>query len=494
MTDLPLIPRPAELERTGGSWKMPESVNISSGVIGSGLYRAGELLAEKIVKSNLGPREVKFATASDSRPDITLRISDDNIDNIEGYYLEITEKIVRLEASSYIGLVWAIQTLLQILAAGPEIPCLVCHDRPRFSWRGMHLDVARHYFPVEFILKYLELLSLHKLNVFHWHLTDDQGWRLEIEKYPRLTEIGAWRTEANGCQYGGFYTRRDIKTVVNYAAKLGIRVIPEIDLPGHASALLAAYPEHSCTGEPVAIPNSWGIFDNTLCPSRDTTYRFIEHILDEVTEMFDSPFIHIGGDECPTGQWERHASCRELMARHNFDGFGDLQGIFHRRIAEILRTIGRRTIGWDEILTHDPPADAIIMCWRDSKFAIEALQKGHDVILSPTDHCYFDYYQAEEGEPKAIGGHLSLDKVYAFDPSPLSEIETGKILGGQANVWTEYMETTSKVEYMIIPRICALSEALWSPVKTKDRRKFQQKLPAHLKSLAETGYNYRALD
>ncbi len=496
MIDLPVIPRPVRLELTGSSWSLPDRPRVLLDTGNSG-FAADELPISHLV-GFLPSNVIITADTHDDRQaaDVTVRlISSPEKCGDEGYCLRIQKQQVTIEASSHSGFVWGLQTLGQILSGDSEIPCLVCHDHPRFRWRGMHLDVARHFFPVDFLLKFLSLLSRYKFNTFHWHLTDDQGWRLAIDSYPRLAEIGAWRTEADGTRYGGYYTCDDVSTVVAHARRLGIRVIPEIDLPGHSSALLAAYPELSCDGQPVDIPNSWGIFNNTLCPSRDSTFRFVESVLTEVAEMFDSRYIHIGGDECPADNWAAHYDCKNMMAHQHLDSASKLQGYFNNRTAKILNSLGLELLGWDEILEFGAPANSTVMCWRDIKLAEQSVGAGHEVVMCPMSHCYFDFYQAKEGEPKAIGGHLPLEKVYEFEPlgSELLEANSDLVLGGQGNLWTEYMETTDHIEYMTIPRICALSEVLWSEKSSRDYASFTEILPAHINTLNRAGYNSRPL-
>ncbi len=496
MTDLNVIPRPASIETTEGSWRLPRTPQVLVDSRQTCL-KASDQLVDTVRR--LLPKQFEVRTSADSSiedPDLTLSLSTPCIENEdESYTLRIEEHSATIEASGRAGLVWGVQTLRQLVESSPEVPHLVCRDKPRFRWRGMHLDVARHFFPTEFILKFLDLLSRHKLNMFHWHLTDDQGWRLALDSYPRLTEIGAWRNEADGTRYGGYYSRHDVRRVIDHARALGITVVPEIDLPGHVSAVLAAYPELSCDGRSISVPHTWGIFQNTLCSSRRSTYDFVEGVLTEVSELFDSSYIHIGGDECPAENWERHPACLDLMARASIPGTSGLQGYFNDRAAGILKLLGRKLLGWDEILETGAPSDAAIMCWRGLEYAEQAVAAGHKVVLSPMSHCYFDFYQAKEGEPKAIGGHLPLAKVYEFEPLGSEQLEarSNLVLGGQGNVWTEYMNTPQHVEYMTIPRICALSEALWSKKGLRDFDSFLRRLPAHLGSLARDGYGGRPL-
>ncbi|HVP07288.1 MAG TPA: beta-N-acetylhexosaminidase, partial [Candidatus Acidoferrum sp.] len=402
---------------------------------------------------------------------------------------------------SPVGIFYGMQSFLQLLPAGEmakteiEIPAVEMEDSPRFDWRGLHLDVSRHFFPASFIKKYIDLLALHKMNVFHWHLTDDQGWRIEIAKYPRLTEVGAWRTDSDGTIYGGFYTQAEIRDVVAYAAKRFLTIVPEIELPGHASAAIAAYPEFSCTGGPFNVETKWGVFDDVYCPGRESTFAFLENILGEVSDLFPGPFIHIGGDECPKVRWLNHDLCRRRMEAEKLGSADELQAYFVKRIARYLASLGKQTAGWDEILDGGAPEGSVIMAWRNIEKGIEAARAGHDVIMTPMSHCYFDHYQAKVNEPKAIGGFTPLENVYAFNPVPeaLPAELAGHILGAQANVWTEYMPDEKHVEYMAYPRACALAEVLWSPKSTLSYQDFVTRLKTHLGRLDALDVNYRRL-
>ena len=414
----------------------------------------------------------------------------------EAYELSVTSNGARLAASSSPGLLYGLHTLLQlcrvesgdVVVTGAEIV-----DRPRFAWRGMHLDVSRHFFSVAFVKKYIDLLARHKMNIFHWHLCDDQGWRIEIPAFPRLTEIGAWRVE-NGSRYGGFYGRDEISQVVEYARVRGVTIVPEIEMPGHASAALAAYPEYSCTGGPFEVATTWGVFDDVYCAGKDKTFAFLEAILEEATSLFPGSVIHIGGDECPKERWSAHKLCQGRIQREGLRDENHLQAYFVGRIAKHLGTMKKRLVGWDEILDGGAPSDSIIMAWRSIDHGVIAATAGHDVVMCPMSHCYFDHYQADpESEPKAIGGFSPLDKVYGFEPIPdeLPEEFHARIIGGQGNVWTEYMSDTERVEYMTFPRLCALSEVLWSPRTARSWDSFAARLNEHLKRLDRIGVNYR---
>ena len=435
----------------------------------------------------------------------------------ERYVMDITSRRIIITGDDVRGVFYGIQSLRQLLPAELEQPELAAQlrnvrvsniyieDYPQFPYRGMHLDVARHFFDVDFIKKYIDLMALHKMNTFHWHLTEDQGWRIEIKKYPLLTEVGAWRDgtlighlrdqprQYDGIRYGGYYTQDEVREVVAYATERHITVIPEIEMPGHALAALAAYPELGCTGGPYEVAQEWGIFEDVFCAGNDKNFEFLEDILSEVTELFPSQYIHIGGDECPKTRWKE---CPKCQARIQEEGLADeyeLQSYFIRRIEKFLLSKGRNIIGWDEILEGGLAPQATVMSWRGVRGGIEAAQMGHDVIMTPTSHCYFDYYQADpETQPLAIGGYLPLNRVYEFNPIPLdlSDKEAEHILGSQGNVWTEYMKTSDHVEYMAYPRAIALAEVLWTPNRKHDFEDFTQRLNHHFKRFDALNVNY----
>jgi hexosaminidase len=443
---------------------------------------------------------------------ITLRLSQEAPHPVEGYRLNVTSDAVTVEAKTPAGLFYGLQTLTQLLfgdhTSGWSVPVVQIVDAPRFAYRGMHLDVGRHFFPVAFIKKYIDLLAMYKMNKFHWHLTDDQGWRIEIKKYPKLTEIGAYRQETvmgknferfdrpyigDGKPHGGFYTQEEVREVVAYARARYIDVIPEIEMPGHATAALAAYPEFACTDGPFDVPTTWGIFEDVFCP-KEETFQFLEDVLTEVIALFPSQYIHIGGDEVPKVRWQESEVAQEVISREGLADEDELQSYFIKRIESFLQAQGRRLIGWDEILEGGLAPDATVMSWRGMEGGIEAAREGHDVIMTPTSHTYFDYYQGDPvQEPLAIRGLTPLEKVYGFEPVPetLSAEDAAHILGAQGNVWTEYMATTDHVEYMVFPRMLALAEVVWSPADLRNWEDFVQRLPAQLQHLDTLGVNYR---
>lgn len=408
------------------------------------------------------------------------------------------------------GQFYALQTLFQLLSETGQgslvIPAVSISDAPRFPYRGMHLDVARHFMPVEFVKKYIDLMSQYKFNYFHWHLTDDQGWRIAIKKYPKLTEIGSKRPETHlgaytttfrgdGIPVEGFYTQEQIREVVKYAKDRYITVIPEIELPGHASAALAAYPELGCKTEyKYEVKKTWGIFKEVFCPT-DMTFKFLEDVLDETIKLFpDSPYIHIGGDEVLKDHWKESAFVQELKAKENLKDEHEVQSYFIRRIERFINSKGKKIIGWDEILEGGLAPNATVMSWRGMKGGIAAAKAKHDVIMTPTDYVYFDYGQGDPAyEPVGQGNYVPLSKVYGFEPVPpdLSPDEAKYVIGGQANLWSEYMKTPSQVEYMAFPRMLALAEVLWSKKEDRDFTDFQRRLFSHLPRLDKQNVNYR---
>ena len=439
--------------------------------------------------------------------DGALNISCDAAMPADGYRLEITPGRAEIVAGSAAGAFYAVQTLRQLIPAAAygaanvravELPVVTIEDKPCLGYRGMMLDVCRHFFTVDEVKEALDIMALHKLNVFHWHLTDDQGWRIEIKKYPKLTEVGSVRSRTligrdpggeydENCKfdetpYGGYYTQDEIRDIVAYAADRAITVIPEIDLPGHMLSALTAYPELGCTGGPYEVWGRWGVADDVLCPGQEKTFEFLEDVLDEVVGLFPSELIHIGGDECPKVRWEKCPRCqariRQLGLRDK-DGYTAehyLQGYVTDRIGKYLAERGRRIIGWDEILEGQAPSDAIVMSWRGSAGGIKAAKLGHDVIMTPNSHFYFDYYQSPDAdaEPFGIGGCVTIDKVYSFDPmADLTPGQQAHILGVQANLWTEYIASDDHLEYMLLPRLAALSEVQWCQPGVKDWVRFR---------------------
>jgi hexosaminidase len=386
------------------------------------------------------------------------------------------------------------------------MPCVEITDMPRFKWRGMHLDVCRHFMPVDFVKKYIDLMAIQKMNRLHLHLTDDQGWRIDINAYPKLAEISAWRDETlvghyndeprtfDGKVHGGFYTHDDIREIVEYAEQRYVTVVPEIEMPGHAQAALAAYPEISCTGGPFKVSTYWGIREEVFCAGNERTFEFLENVLAEVLDLFPGDYIHVGGDECPKVRWEQCSKCQARIREEGLHDEHELQSYFITRMEKYLSEKGRRLIGWDEILEGGLAPNATVMSWRGEAGGIAAAGSGHDVVMTPYSHTYFDYYQADpETEPLAIGGFLPIDTVYAYDPVPaeLAEQHRHHILGVQGQVWTEYIPIPEKAEYMAFPRACAMAEIGWTPLDRKNFDEFSRALETHLTRLDFMNVNYR---
>ena len=421
----------------------------------------------------------------------------------EHYRLEVGRNGIRVDASDFRGFIYACQTLRQLC---PAVPFCRVEDGPRFRYRGMHLDVSRHFFPVATVKRFIDLLELHKLNVLHWHLTDDQGWRVEIRRYPQLTQTGAWRKRTSepvgasdtGDRYGGYYTQDEIREVVTYAADRGITVIPEIDMPGHMQAALTAYPELGCTGGPYEVWTRWGISDDVLCPGRESVFRFVEGVLDEIMELFPSEFIHIGGDECPKTRWQSCPRCQQWLAElgvpHDSlaSSAGMLQSYFTERVEAYLKAKGRRAIGWDEILDDNSDSEAAVMSWRGIDGGRTAAVRGRDAVMTPNQYLYFDYRQSLEPDEPGASRLLTIDQVYRYEPVPegLDEEQRRHIIGVQANLWTEYVEDESTLQYMLLPRLDALSELQWCRPEAKDYDRFLKNIEQMFAIYDAAGYNY----
>ena len=445
---------------------------------------------------------------------------------IGAYLVTVDNKGIYIVGDNETGVFYGVQTLIQLLPVDSnkqqtpnsklQIPYVSIEDYPRFEYRGMHLDCGRHFFPVSFIKKYIDYIALHKMNYFHWHLTEDQGWRIEIKKYPRLTQIGAWRNGTiigrypglgnDGIHYGGFYTQDEIKDVVAYAAKRYITVIPEIEMPGHSSAAIAAYPFLSCfpnestkhktawSGDSTGkqVQQAWGVFEDVFCAGKDSTFQFLEDVLDEVMALFPSKYIHVGGDECPKANWKRCPLCQQRIKDEHLKNEEELQSYFIQRIEKYLNSKGKILIGWDEILEGGLAANAAVMSWRGEAGGIAAARQKHNVVMTPGGWVYFDHSQSQNEDSVTIGGYVPLEKTYNYEPiSDSLTMEQGKyILGAQGNVWSEYMSNERKVEYMIFPRMSALSEVLWSPKKYRDSVDFEKRLETQFKRYELWGVNY----
>ena len=426
----------------------------------------------------------------------------------EGYRIDISARRAQLSAGDDAGLFYGLQTLLQLADERGNLPCVSIEDHPRYRYRGLHLDVCRHFFPVRFIKHYLDWMASCKLNTFHWHLTDDQGWRIEIKRYPRLTEIGyRTRTQIGGFhedpityeqgRYGGYYTQDEIREVVAYAAERHIAVIPEIEMPGHATAALAAYPELACGHGPKSFETSgrWGVLDDVFCPGKEQTFEFLEGVLDEVLELFPSKLIHIGGDECPRVRWKECPDCRARMEDEGIEDEAGLQTYLTLRIGRHLEAKGRRLIGWDEILDGELAPGAVVMSWRGTRGGIAAARRRHEVIMTPSTYLYFDKKATDSyDEPVSLSSSLlPLEKIYGYDPDEgIAPEDRRYLLGVQANLWTEFIRTEGRASFQLLPRIYALAEIAWSPVERKSWREFSEvRLPAHLARIDASGEPYR---
>ncbi len=512
---LPLIPLPQKIALTGGVFPLSLNTQISSNEAG---MPEAQVLAEGL---RVVP-EVRIAQASEEAAAhlgaIALQV-DLALETLgrEGYRLSVTRKGITLQAAGRAGLFYGIQTLLQLVERN-AVPCVEIEDRPRFAWRGAMLDVSRHFLPKAFVLKFLDLLALHKMNTLQLHLTDDQGWRIEIKKYPRLTQIGSYRKETlagralanpsdagfdpesqrfDGLPHGGFYTQEDAREIVAYAAARHITVVPEIEMPGHAQAAIAAYPFLGCTEEPVEVSPAWGIHDKLYKPSEET-FEFLRDVLAEVMDIFPSPYLHIGGDEAIKTQWRESAECRQIRQKLGLGDEDALQSYFVGRMNEFISESGRTLVGWDEILEGGLSPGAVIMSWRGEEGGIEAAGLQHKVVMAPQQFTYLNFYQSDsrKAEPLAFHELLTLPAVYGYDPLPAA-LPPGQehfVLGTQCALWTEYMPDFRQVEYQAFPRLCAFSEVAWTDKRNKDWAAFLERLPPHLTRLDKLQVNYRPLD
>jgi len=492
--ELKIIPRPAELKLTPGSLFLPGTITWFADDSIQQLDFLNFVNEWKTLPSKPGSMEgIAFTKGTRKRSFLRFELAK-NQKLPEGYYEMVCDSSGIKICANNPGTFYALQSLLQIFlnhAQGKTLPYFVIRDFPRFSWRGMHLDVSRHFMPIPFIKKYIRQLALHKMNVFHWHLSDDQGWRIEIKKYPGLQNISSMRKESmfghyneqkfDGVSHGGFYTQSEIREVVAYAKALKVEIVPEIEMPGHAMAALAAYPELSCTGSSFSTATSWGVFDDVFC-TKEPVFNFLQDVLTEIASLFPGTYIHIGGDECPKTRWKVCPSCQENIRNFNLKDEAQLQSWFIGRIEKFLAAKGKKIIGWDEILEGGLAENAAVMSWRGTSGGIAAAKMKHPVVMSPGSHCYFDHYQSDPSRSKiAIGGYNPVNHVYAYEPVPdgLSAEESSYILGAQGNVWTEYMYDFRDVERMAFPRLCALAEVVWTPSLRRDSVSFFSRMFAH---------------
>lgn len=510
--DYQLVPLPRTVTSTAGE---PFIIGKTTKIIypeGNDVLKQNATFLASYIGAATG-NELQIIAGEPASGCINLLVND-SIQNPEGYRLRVNNDRIVLEGGLEAGVFYGIQTLRKAMPAesgGKDIalPAATITDFPRFKYRGMMLDVGRHFFPVDSVKRYIDMLALHNMNTLHWHLSDDQGWRIEIKKYPKLTEIGSQRSETvighnsgkyDGQPYGGFYTQDEIRDVIDYAARQFITIIPEIDMPGHQQAALAAYPELGCTGGPYEVWRQWGISDDVICAGNEKAMQFLEDVLSEVIDLFPSEYIHVGGDECPKVRWEKCPKCQARIKalrirsdkKHSAEEY--LQSYVISRMEKFVESKGRHIIGWDEILEGGLAPNATVMSWRGTAGGIEAARQGHRVIMAPNTYLYFDYYQSAdtENEPIAIGGYVPLERVYSFEPLPadLTDDQKKLIIGVQANMWTEYIPSFSQVEYMAMPRMAALSELQWSDPATKNYQQFLSRLVRLCRIYDREGLNY----
>jgi hexosaminidase len=499
--DIAIIPAPAFLIKGKGNFTLNASTRIK--LEGSGLEASAHFLNDYL--QQFYRFKLDIAPASFKGKAIVLNYERMDQPIAGAYRMDVSDDEIHIAGDNAPGVFYGIQSLLQLLPVQPAanllIPQLKIEDHPRFAYRGLHLDVGRHFFSVDYVKKYLDFIAMHKMNYFHWHLTEDQGWRIEIKKYPLLTQVGSCRPGTvigrntgvyDSVKYCGFYTQDQIREVLQYAKERYITIIPEIELPGHAAAALAAYPYLGCTGGPYSVQQRWGVFRDVFCAGNDSTFQFLQDVLDEVIALFPSKYIHIGGDECPKDRWKACPKCQRRIRENNLKDEHELQSYFIRRIENYLSSKGRSMIGWDEILEGGLAPKATVMSWRGEQGGIDAAKQNHDVVMTPGTYVYFDHAQKRNEDSVTIGGYLPIEKVYLYEPIPpvLSHAEASHIMGAQANIWSEYLGNTAKLEYMIFPRMTALSEVLWSPKDKRDWKDFSRRLEVQFKRYELWKVNY----
>ena len=505
-----IIPQPVSIRMNDGFFILNEHTTISIRNSKKELKPAAEFLTTYLKGISAYTLPVK------KRKSNTIILSLEPLNELgkEGYLLKVSPELIEIKANTKAGIVYGIQSIFQTLPqirtnAALKVPAMEVKDYPRFKWRGLHMDVSRHFFSTEMVKEYINLLASYKLNTFHWHLVDDQGWRIEIKKYPKLTEIGAWRVDHNdkpwdkrpqakigeAATYGGYYTQEQIKEIIAYAAQRNVTVVPEIEMPGHVASAIAAYPFLSCTQKP-QLPLTGGDYRNissNYCPGNEDVYTFLENVLDEVAELFPAQYIHIGGDEVNKTDWKKCPKCQAKMKDEGLKDVEELQSYFIKRMEKYVISKNKKMIGWDEILEGGLAPEATVMSWRGEAGGVEATKMKHDVIMTPGNPVYFDHYQAgPEGEPLAIGGFNTLKRVYDYEPIPkeLTAAEEKYVLGAQANVWAEYIVTREHLEYMVLPRMLALAEVVWTPKQQKNWLSFNQRLPYHFRGFEQKGLHY----
>ena len=510
-----VVPLPERIDGIkGNDFKLTSDCLIDYPIGNRAMERIAGMLSDYIEEMTGMHISTRPVNSYNNNGSISLTLNP-NMENDEGYSIIVTSRGVEISGKTPAGIFYGIQTLRKSLPVGEaqavSLPSAQIVSNPRFGYRGMHLDCSRHFFSVETVKRYLDIMALHGMNRLHWHLTDDQGWRVEIKKYPRLNEVGGWRNGTtlghnspvnDGIRYGGYYTQEEIRDIVNYAAERYITIIPEIDMPGHMQGALAAYPELGCTGGPYEVWGMWGVSEDILCVGKDHTLQFVKDVFDEVMQLFPGEYIHIGGDESPRVRWQECPLCQQRIQELGLKSEGKqsaealLQGWFTTQIQAYLAAHGRRMIGWDELLGCDVDTTATIMSWRGAEPGAEGAKLGHDVIMTPVGPLYFDYYQTDKtwNEPTAFGGCNTLKKVYDFEPvaADLPADKRHHILGAQANVWTEYITCEPQIQYQVLPRMAALAEVQWLQPEDKDYTDFKARLP-HLVDIYKLyGWTYRA--
>jgi hexosaminidase len=505
-----IIPQPVSLQFTTGNFIIDNNTAVKFNKTDKALQEAAAFFKSAI--NNISGIELPNNIVKNKT--IELKFINNEELGDEGYLLHITPASIQIAANKKAGIIYGMQSLFQTLPAirtnaALSIPCMEIKDYPRFKWRGMHLDVCRHFFGPEFVKEYINLLASYKMNTFHWHLVDDQGWRIEIKKYPLLTKIGAWRVdetdkvwgdrpqakEGEEATYGGYYTQEQIKDIIKYAAERNVTIIPEIEMPGHVASAIAAYPQLSCTQQP-QLPLTGGDYtgiSSNYCAGNDSVFLFLQNVLTEVINLFPSKYIHIGGDEVDKGPWKKCPRCQARIKAEGLKNEEELQSYFVKRIEKFIVSKGSKMIGWDEILEGGLAPEATVMSWRGEAGGIQAAKMGHDVVMTPGSPLYFDHYQAgPEGEPLAIGGMNTLKQVYDYEPIPkeLDATQAKFVLGAQANLWAEYITKPAQVEYMVLPRMLALAEVVWSPKETRNWQSFSERLQTQFRAFEQKGLNY----
>ncbi|MDB5012566.1 MAG: beta-N-acetylhexosaminidase, partial [Daejeonella sp.] len=503
-----IIPLPVSVNLSAGKFTIPQNLTIQANT-------PDELNVADFLKTWLQQYGKTVSISNDKNSTISLSSSEESITNKEGYNLSVSNSGIKITASQGAGLFYGVQSLIQLVPIEKQgemnVPFLIITDQPFFKWRGVMLDVSRHFFSVGFVKKYIDVLATYKINTFHWHLTDDQGWRIEIKKYPKLTEIAAFRKETligaqqllkpeefkyDGTPYGGFYTQDEIREVVAYAQKRYITIVPEIEMPGHSVGVLAAYPELACKQGDYETYKIWGVSEDIICPS-DKSVKFFENVLAEVIQLFPGKYVHIGGDEAPKTVWKESAAVKKLMKKNDITDVEKMQGWFNARIEKFLISKGKQLVGWDEILEGGIAPSSVVMSWRGEQGGIEAAKHGNDVVMSPNAFVYFDYgqnpVQHSPDEPLNICCYLPIEKVYNYNPIPkeLSPELRKHILGTQSTLFTEYITTDNKAEYMIFPRVLAIAEVGWTPAANKNFQNFYTRLGKQFPRLDNRKIFYR---